>query len=361
MWTRGTKSRPPEELAEEIDSLGASLYGFSGRNSFGVEAKGLAKDFPKLLGIVADIIAHPTFPKEELYKVKEEQRAEIRRQRDYLVARCFRLFRKTLYRRHPYRLSILGTEETLERIGRKDLIRYWKRYAVPSNMVLSIVGDLPWEEVEREVKRAFGELPAGKVPIIHPPGEERPREVREREFTYQKGKQVHLVLGFLGTTLDEDDRYPLEVLEAAMSGQGGRFFTRLRDEMGLAYAVTFFVRADLDPGYLGVYMATSPSKLPQALQGIKALLKEVRERGITEEELKRAKGYLIGGHEVGLQGSLSLASALSFGELYGLGWDTYLKYPERIERVTREDVLRVARKYIDLNAYTLVILKPSRE
>ena len=120
----------------------------------------------------------------------------------------------------------------------------------------------------------------------------------------------------------------------------------------------FFVRSDLDPGYLGVYLATSPPKVEQALEGIERILQDVRQRGISQEELDRAKAYLIGNYAIGLQGSLSLASTMAFDERYGLGGDFYRSYPTETEGVTQADVLRVARKYIDLDSYALVILHP---
>jgi zinc protease len=133
----------------------------------------------------------------------------------------------------------------------------------------------------------------------------------------------------------------------------------LRDREGLAYVTAFFVRSDLDPGYLGVYLATSPPKVGQALQGIERILREVRDKGISQEEFERAKTYLIGNYTIDLQGPLAMASAMAFDERYGLGGDFYQRYPREIEQVTREDVLRVARKYIDLDAYTVVTVRPA--
>ena len=105
-------------------------------------------------------------------------------------------------------------------------------------------------------------------------------------------------------------------------------------------------------------MATSPRKLKRALGGIKQILREVRQKGISQEELARAKGYLIGNYEIGLQGPLALAFTMAVDERYGLGGNFYRHYPRQIERVTREDVMRVARKYIDLDSYALVIIRP---
>ncbi len=359
MLTRGTESYTTLQLAQKVDSLGATLETFSGRNSFGIQAKGLRGDFPQLLRLVAEVISKPSFPPEEVEKVRGEVLAALGAERDQMIHRTMRLLRETLYERHPYRLNVLGTEKTIKRIGRRDLLRYYKRYALPQNLVLAIVGDTRWEEVMESVQGAFHEMRRGDFsPPAIPREVTEKREIKKREETVEEKLQTHIALGFAGTTLQDQDRFPLEVLEAALDGQGGRFFTELRDKEGLAYVTAFFVRSDLDPGYLGVYLATSPPKVEQALEGIERILQDVRKRGISQEELDRAKAYLIGNYAIGLQGTLALAFTMAFDERYGLGGDFYRTYPREIEGVTGEDVLRVARKYIDLDSYAVVIVRP---
>jgi zinc protease len=359
MLTRGTASYTTLQLAQEVDSLGATLETFSGRNSFGVQAKGLSKDFPQLVRLVAEVISKPSFHPEEVEKVRGEVLAALGAEQDQMIPRTMRLLRETLYDRHPYRLNVLGTEETIARIGRRDLLQYYKKYALPQNLVLAIVGDTTWEEVVEFVQGAFhGMRKRDFSPPSIPQEATEKGGIKKREEVVGEKQQTHIALGFAGTTMQDQDRFPLEVLEAALGGQGGRFFTELRDKEGLAYVTAFFVRSDLDPGYLGVYLATSPPKVEQVLEGIERILQDVRQRGISQEELDRAKAYLIGNYAIGLQGTLPLASTMAFEERYGLGGDFYRFYPREIERVTGADVLRVARKYIDLDSYALVILRP---
>jgi len=359
MMTRGTESHTAIQLAREVDSLGATLRTFSGRNSFGVQAKGLSKDFPQLLRLVSEVITNPSFPPEELERVKDEILAALRRERDMMPRRTMRLLGETLYERHPYRLNVLGTEESIRRIGRRDLKRYYKKYALPQNMVLAIAGDITWEEASTAAREAFEGM--HRATFSPPPVPQEPKHegITKREEAVREKEQVHIAFGFMGATLHDQDRFALEVLEAALAGQGGRFFTQLRDKEGLAYVTAFFVRSDLDPGYLGVYLATSPPKAEQAIDGIEGILRTVREKGISQEELERAKTYLIGNYEIDLQSPLSVAATMAFDERYGLGGDFYLRYPRAIEGVTREEVLRVARKYIDLDSYAVVIIRPA--
>jgi zinc protease len=147
-------------------------------------------------------------------------------------------------------------------------------------------------------------------------------------------------------------------LDAALSGQGGRLFYELRDQESLAYALTFMAHPNVDPGFIAVYMGTHPDKLEKAIQGVLRILKDVRDDGLAEEEVERAKRYLIGNFEIGLQTNGAQANLMSLDELYGLGFDHYEKYVRAIEGVTKEDVQRVAREYLRLDAYRLAVLRP---
>jgi zinc protease len=250
----------------------------------------------------------------------------------------------------------LGTPETVQTLTPKDLKDYYSRMAVPDNLVLTVVGDVDTEQVLQAVQSTLGEL---KGTFSRPPvaQESRPQETRKAEI-YRQKEQAHFVLGFLGPTLHHRDRYPLEVLDAALSGQGGRLFYELRDQESLAYALTFVANPNVDPGFIAVTMGTHPDKLEKAIHGVLRILKTVRDDGLAEEEVERAKRYLVGNFEIGLQTNGAQASQMSLDELYGLGFDHYEKYAKAIEGVSREDVQRVAREYFRLDAYILAVLRP---
>jgi zinc protease len=239
----------------------------------------------------------------------------------------------------------------------KDLEEYYRRVVIPENMVLTVVGDVDQRRVLAVVKQGFGDLKRGS---LHGPSilQETPlQKKRQTEITKMK-EQAHFVLGFLGTSFQHPDSDALRVLEAALSGQGGRLFRELRDKESLAYALNFMAQPNLDRGFIGVYMGTHPSKLETAIQAVLRELRKVREEGLTEGEVDRAKKYLIGNFEIGLQTNEAQANQVSLDELYGLGFDHFQKYPREIQKVTREDVDRVARKYFDLESYAIAIIRP---
>jgi len=356
--TRGTTSRSAEDIAREIESIAGSVNGFSGRNSFGVTVESLSRNFDKAMDILADVILHPSFIPEEIERARRDILSDINREGDNPLRLTINLFLTTLYREHPYGLNILGTKETISKIGREDLIKFYQKYARPENMVISVVGDVNEKDVLKTIEKYFGTLKKGGFlpPQVKP--EPPPDKIRTDALKQKDKAQTHIILGFQAPTLKDPDQYPFEVLNAIFAGQGGRLFTELRDKRSLAYSVTSFLNFGLEPGFFGVYIGSAPEKEAEAIQGIKEQLTILLRDGITDDELKRAKNYLVGNFEIGLQQNSSQAAKIAFDELYGIGWDEYTRYPEQIYSITNEDVMRVARKYIDLDKYTLVIVRP---
>ena len=356
MLTKGTQNLTSLQIAKRMERMAGALSGFSGYNSFGLTATFLSQHFEEAFGLFAEVLKAPSFDKEEMEKRRQSILAAIRQQEDDLDRSVFRLFRKTLYEQHPYRMDSLGTLETVQALTQKDLKEYYDRMAVPDNLVLTVVGDVDTGQVVQAAQSALGELKGTFTPPPVP--RESPPQGIKKEEIYKQKEQAHFVLGFLGPTLHHRDRYALEVLDAALSGQGGRLFYELRDQESLAYALTFMANPNVDPGFIAVYMGTHPDKLEKAIQGVLRILKDVRDDGLTGEEVERAKRYLIGNFEIGLQTNGAQASQMSLDELYGLGFDHTEKYAKAIERVSKEDVQRVAREYLHLDAYRLAVLRP---
>jgi zinc protease len=192
-------------------------------------------------------------------------------------------------------------------------------------------------------------LPVRK-PVVAP---DRPREL----VIEKKKAQVHIVLGFPGVTIGDPDQPALEVLTQVLSGQGGRLFLELRDRQSLAYAVTAFEMAGVDPGSFGVYIASAPGKLDASLAGLKQELARLLREPPTDEEILRAKGYLIGTQAVSMQPYSMQASLLSLDELYGLGAAWHLDYARRIEAITPGDLKRVAERLIRLDHPVVALVK----
>ncbi|TDI98477.1 MAG: insulinase family protein [Deltaproteobacteria bacterium] len=357
MLERGTQQRSAAQLAAEVEGIAGSLGGFSGRNSFGLTAEFLTDSLDIGLDLFADVLLHPAFPPDEIEKVRTERLAALKRREDRLSLQAFELFAKELFIGHPYRFPLIGNEASLERLEREELARYYATYAQPTNGVLSIVGDVEPDAIVEAFASKLSdwqgpekvELPARKLP----PEPQGPREV-----SLEKNKsQVHILLGFAGLALDDPDLAALDVLTQILSGQGGRLFLELRDRKSLAYSVSAFSIEGIDTGSFGVYIASAPEKLEEAIEGLRRELRRILEEPITAEEVERAKGFLIGTQAVSLQPYGTQASLLSLEELYGLGAAHYLDYEKRIQAVTLDDLQRVAERVIRLDRPLIAIVK----
>jgi zinc protease len=357
MMTKGTAHRHARVLAEDIESMAGDLSGFAGRSSFGVAAEVLNRDLGRGLELVADILRHSTFDPDELEKKRDDLLAALKHEEDDLFQVAFTLCAQSLFPDHPYGLKVLGTPESVSRLTRDDLLRWYRCYTIPNNLVLAIVGDVEAEAVQHEVIRLFGLWQP--APLDLPPQGRAVQPVVNGPVVCPRDKeQTHIIVGMRGTSLHHPDRYALRVLESVLASQGGRLFVELREKQSLAYTVTARSLEGLDPFIFFVYLATSPEKTEVALDGIRKELLRVREHGVTAQEVERAKRYLVGSYEIELQKNSALAAMLAFDERYGLGYDEVVSYTQNIVAVTPEMVHHVAQTYLAVDPSSVVIVGP---
>jgi zinc protease len=355
--TRGTRKREAEEISQLVDVYAGSLQGVGGRNSVGVRGEFLSRHFEQAFRLVAECVLEPTFPETEVARERRLLLQDILTREDKPSGLVFDLFGKTLYRSHPYRMPSLGEQAPVEALGPEALRAYHAAHMDPSQLTLSVVGDVKVEEVLALAREYFGK-PLGRAkpaPVV--PMDPSPESPREEKRVLARA-QAHVVYGFMGLRLNDPRRHALEVLSMVLSGQGGRLFVELRDKRSMAYSVSSFTVEGMDPGYFAAYIGTSPEKLNDALEGIRTELARVRDERVSEAELARAKQHLIGSNEIGLQRNAARAGLLALDTCYGLGLENFLHYSERIAEVTAEDVQAVARGIIDFNHSALAIVGP---
>jgi len=357
MLTKGTQARSAREISEAVENIAADLSGFSGRNSFGLRARFMRKDIEQGFRLFTESLRTPTFPAEELEKKRTEMLGRLKLQKDEMTQSVFLLFLAAHYGDHPYARNPLGTEESLRRLTREDLEAYYDRWTDPRNLVVAVSGDIGADEALSLVRKAVGDLtprpgysPLGPIPVPPEAGIRRADERREKE-------QAHFVIGYPGARFTDPDRYALDVLGSALAGQGGRLFTNLRDKKSLAYSVTSFSSEQVDPGFFAFYMGTSADKLDRAVGDTLKEIEAVRRDGITREEFERAKTWMIGTYEIGLQSNAAYAEKMLYNELYGVGYEETFRAPEKIQAVTLVDVNRAAARVLTTDRYTIAVLR----
>jgi len=356
MLLQGTQKRPAEQIATEIESVGGHIDSYGGNNSFGVNAEVLSSDFSVGLDLLSDVLLHPTFPADPLEREREVQIASLYEQRDNLLKSASVAMRRTLFNGAGYGMDTLGTEESVTKLSAADLKAFHAKFAVPNNCVLAIYGDVKASEVKAAVERAFANWKKAAEVVIHP----QPSGVKALtrvEETRDK-KQAVLVIGFKGTTLFDKDRYALELLQEACSDLGSRLFLRVREKLGLAYYVGAQHFMGLAPGYFSFYAGTDPQKAAQVEAEMLKEAELLRNEGLADEEIKRAKAKVIGQKKIARQdlGGLAMNSALD--ELYGLGFAYSDTEDAKFEAVTSEQIKAAANKYLTPDALVISVVKP---
>ncbi len=355
---KGTKSMTAKELAEAVADMAGGLTGFSGKNTFGIKADFLSRFFAEGLVLVRDVIREPAFVPQEAEKIRPELLAQLKQQEDSLTSLAFQEFNSQIFAGHPYGLNSIGSENAIKSFTAEALKDIYLQHARPANMVLAISGDVKAEETKDLVARLFGDWQDTKNMTaqdieedILPPAMLTEKKIRSIS---REKEQVHLVIGFLGATLKDEDRFGLEVLDTILSGQSGRLFTELRDKQSLAYSLSSFSFFGLDTGTFGIYIGTSPEKKEQAIESVWQQLNAIREEKVGAEELDRAKNILISQYELAMQTHSAQALELGLNETYDLGHDFGSRYIEAIREIDAARVLEVARKYILPEAYVMV-------
>lgn len=359
LLTKGTKTRSAIRIAEDIEKIAGHVDGYSGRNSCGVRCEFLSEHLHQGFELFADVLMNPAFAPAEVAKEKTIVLKAIRDQEDALSSLAFIELMKRLYPKHPYGLRQLGTKKSVQMITPAKLAQFHRSTLSAKNMIIGVAGDVGAAEVEKLANELLSGLPKGKAKSRKPKADPRTKKPVESIITKRDKQQAHIVIGFQGTTYKSADRYPMVVLNNILAGQGGRLFRELRDRMSLAYSVSSMNQDGIEPGYFAVYIGTDPAKLDTAINAIFAELEAIREKKVGAEELARAKQYVVGTYDLGLQRNGAIASTYVFNELYGLKLDEIAKYPQHIMDVTTEDVQRVAKKYIQPNAYTMAVIKPA--
>jgi zinc protease len=343
MLLRGTKNKDANKIAREIDMLAGDMGAFNGKNTFGLSGKFLSKDIKEVFSLLKEVLTATVFKEEELKTVKGEVFSEIRQRDDDPVSNTFLRFNEILYEGHPYSRDTVGREIDVENLTIKDIEEYYKNYVCPSNAVIAVSGDVD----EKHLKKLFEDLFAGWQGKAKSLKKLTPSPVSKKDVVIEKDiMQSHLIFGFAGPGLIDEDRHAAEVMDAILSGMGGRIHKVLREDKPYAYALTFFNQMIYETGGMGIYIGTDKKLVKEVEKISRAEIEKIIKDGFTDTEVENAKNYLTGTHYIRMQSNKAIATSMCLDVMYGFKPDFFKTWPKQIEKVTKEDVNRAARKYL---------------
>ncbi len=357
VWTKGVSGASADEIQRQFDARGAALSGYTGKNGFVLGMTVLAEDQSFMLDHLEKFMTAPAFPDIEIMRDKEQMRTALVARKDSVLETSSRVLVETLFLTHPYRLDSLGTEESLNRITRAKVVDVFNRYIKPDNGVIAIFGDIDKAKVRQEIERRLGKLKPGK-PELKTFSEDIPATPRVKEMTSDKDQAV-VLFGFRGPLIAEKERYALSVAVNVLSSSlGGRLFKRVREELGKSYAVSGRLAPGVDAGMVYFYALTTDEGAGKVRSIMDEEFAKIRTELITEKELNDAKVYLISKMARDMQTLDAQAMTRSVDELMGLGFQNIDGEPARLGSVTREEVRKVAQKYLDTAHAVIVVTRP---
>ncbi len=357
LLTEGTKKRTASQISEEIEFVGGAIGASGGKDYITVSLSVLKKDMNLGFDLLSDVILNPVFPADEIVKKKELIKGGLRAKEEDPGYIASREFRKAVFGLHPYGRLLSGTVETLDRITRDDLVDFHSTYYVPNSAIMAVVGDVTFEEVEALIKGYFKEWQPGEIESPPLPELEMTKERRviiiDKDLT-----QANIILGHLGVSREDPDYYAISVMNYIL-GRGGfasRLMLNIREDKGLAYNIYSFFLADKYGGSFQVSLQTKNESANTAIREVLKEIRRIRREPVTDEELSDAKSFLTGSFPMRIETSSRIAGFLVAVEFYELGSDYIDRYPEYINSITKENILRVAEKYLNPVNYVLVVV-----
>jgi len=346
LLSEGTEKRTSAQIHDAVDFLGARLSAGAGDDYASVALTVLKKDLDEGFDLFADVLLHPKFAKAEFSRKRDEELAELEADEQNPGAVADRAFRKTLFGTGPYRAEPGGWKEAVTKLGVADVKNFYRAAYQPQRTIVVASGDVTMEEMSDLCTRLLGSWKRNSTEMksLEPSPPPRAEFLRiDRDLT-----QANLVWGHAGTTRDNPDWYAIQVMNYILGGGGfsSRMMNSIRIEAGLAYSVmSFFIPGKL-PGAFEVVLQTKSATTAEALRRVREEVERIRTQPVSDEELDAAKRYLTGSFPLRFDSDAETVSFYAQVEFYGLGLDYAARYDDLINSVTKEDVQRVAEKYL---------------
>ena len=355
---KGTPTRSAKDIADAFDAVGGDVNAFTGKEYTCFYSRVLDEDLAMAFDILSDMVRNSVVDASELESERKVILEEIAMHEDAPDELVHDLFYRSLWAQHPLGRPVLGFNETVGKVSRDEVVEYWQDRYAPPNLVVAAAGHVDHDDLVARVEAAFSEKRgtrttrdsggpniAGGVKVY-----KRPTE------------QAHIIVGTQGLPRSHPDRHALGVLDTVLGGgMSSRLFQEIREKRGLAYSVYSYRSLYADAGSFAVYAGTTPQNAETVIDLVQEEIASVLEKGITESELQRAKGHakgalVLSGEDPGSRMNRLGRQQLTSGEILSID-----ELIERFEKVTMDDVKRVAKDVLGKGGFQITVVGPFEE
>ncbi len=355
VWIGGTAAKNEQQLLQEIEECAIGMSCFSGKNTSGFSLEYLSAFEDKALALTLDSMQNSVFPHDIVEREKQILQQAIKSREDHPSSLCVRQFLKSMFGAHPLSFEATGTQDSVAGLDRKKVMELSEKILSNKNLTIVVVGDYNkklWlkavADLEKNIKGGKYRDPEYQLETL--------KEDRKK-FLEKDKEQSHVIVGWRGLSLSDPDRYTLQAIEAILAGQGGRLFYELRDKNSLAYSVSPMRMESLETGYFGGYIACSHEKVSKSIEMFQAEFNKLTKEKVSPAELLRAKRYLIGQHDIGLQKKSALCNLIAFDEIYGNDYNKSLHIAEQYHAVTEEKIIELAERLFNRSSVISIVGK----
>jgi zinc protease len=348
LMTHGTTRQSYETFVDELEDKAASISTFSTHDMSGIQMDTLSAHAPRVFDMLTDCVFRPALSGVQWERVKIDSQNAIVAQRDNPMVRIRRNLSPLLFGSHSYARHPLGTEESLGNIEHMDAAVHLHRMLAAPKYVFSIAGDFSLDRFISKLTTEFTHLANVLDANITKEWETRtsakppcsPQKSANRfVFENLQREQAHLAFAFRTFPITDKRRLAIELGSTVLGGQGGRLFRDLRDSRSLAYSLGTSHIIQAQAGSFFAFIGTAPEKMEEAFRELRTHLERMANERVSEQELERAKKSILGGRNIDAQYFHYQASQLAMSDLYGLDFDSFLRFDERVNAVTTEDIV----------------------
>jgi len=353
MAFKGTKKRTAFDIASEFDAIGGKMNAYTSKEVTNFYAVVLDKHVDIAVDILSDIFLNSVYDPKEMETEKGVIVEEIKMYEDTPDELIHDLFTEVIYHGHPIGRPTIGSEKTVRAIKRDDLLGYTKEHYTPDNTIIALAGNIEHEDAIKLIEPAFssmkGKKPTRQLSI--------PTIKKDRKAKYKKTEQVHMCLGSLGPSQVDEDRYAFSVLDTVLGGSmSSHLFQEVREKRGLAYSIYSYNAAMRKCGLYVIYAGTSKKTFGQVVELTIEEFNKIKKNGITKEEIERSKEHIKGSLVLGLESTSSRMGWIAKSEFYYDRVLTIDEIFEKIDKVTQDDIISTANKYLKDEYLTLTAI-----
>src|SRR5216110_789717 len=358
MLFKGTKTQSSNAIAQKIQDVGGYINAYTSfdRTVFWID---VPKDgVQTALAVLSDAMMNSTLPPEEYRKEQEVIRREFAMGMDDPDRMAGLLLFATAYQRHPYRFPVIGEIEIYNQLTQEQVMQYYKTRYVPNNLTFVVVGDVDAQKVRQQLTQLFKPYPEKSLQPVFVPAE--PPQLGRREVHQEFSTELtHVSFAWHIPEVTNPDVPALDLLSTVLGdGRSSRLYRRVREEASLAFGISAFSYTPGDPGLFGIDATLDPKKRDAAEQLVLRIIDEVKQAGVTAEELTKAKKTSLSHHLHALTTMRGQASDVGSNWLLTRNLNFSRDYLAAVQKVTLDDIRRVAGKYLNDQNLTIVSLNP---